>query len=169
MNYFELFEIPISLKVDTGKLAKKYFELQKKFHPDYYGNASDAIQAEILEKAARINKGFKVLKDPYETIKYVLMQKGLLEEEEKYPLPNDFLMEMMELNEQLAEAMMDGGENLPLIKDRLADAENEIYQPVKSIIENYKEGITTQAELLQVKEYYYKKKYLNRLKEQAHL
>ena len=31
-----------------------------------------------------------------------LQLKGLLEEEEKYPLPPDFLMEVMELNENLS-------------------------------------------------------------------
>lgn len=166
MNYFELFEIPVSLKVDAGKLAKKYFELQKKFHPDYYSKESPEVQAAILEKVAQINKAFKTFKNPDETIRYVLMEKGLLEEEEKYQLPPEFLMEMMDLNEQLAEATLDGGENLLLIIDGLAGTETEIYLPVKAIVENYKEGITSTAELLQVKEYYYKKKYLNRIKEQ---
>ena len=169
MNYFELFEIPVSLKVDAGSLAKKYFELQKKFHPDYYSNESTEVQAAILEKVAQINKAFKTFKNPDEIIKYVLMEKELLEEEEKYQLPPDFLMEMMDLNEQLADAAMDGGENLLLIKEGLADTEAEIYLPVKLIIENYKEGITSTEELLKVKEYYYKKKYLNRLKQQANL
>lgn len=166
MKYFELFGIPISLKVEKASLAKKYFELQKKFHPDYFSQESEAVQADMLEKAALINKAFKTFQNPDEVIKYVLMEKGLLAEEEKYPLPPDFLMEMMTLNEQLAEASMEGGENLPLIKAGIEDTENEIYLPVQTIIENYKEGVTTTEELLKVKEYYYKKKYLNRLKEQ---
>lgn len=166
MDYFELFEIPVSLKVDISGLAQKYFALQKKYHPDYHSQESDVQQAEILQKAAAINKAFKTFKNPDETIKYVLKQKGLLEEEEKYQLPPDFLMEMMELNEQLADASLDGSGNLPLIKAGIENVENEIYLPVQSIIENYKEGITSTEELLKVKEYYYKKKYLNRLKEQ---
>jgi molecular chaperone HscB len=44
--------------------------------------------------------------------------------------------------------------------------EKELYEPVQNIIENYKEGITTQKELLQVKDYYFKKKYLQRLYQQ---
>lgn len=166
MNYFELFEMPVKLKVNGAALAKKYFELQKKYHPDYFSNASDEVQADVLEKAAQINKAFKTFKSPDETIKYVLMQKGLLEEEEKYQLPPDFLMEMMELNEQLAEAAFDGDDGLAPVKHSMENAEKEIYLPVQSIIENYKEGETGEAELLKVKEYYYKKKYLNRLKEQ---
>lgn len=166
MNYFELFEMPVSLKVDAAALAKKYFELQKKYHPDYYSTASNEVQAEVLEKVAHINRAFKTFKNPDETIKYVLIQKGLLEEEEKYQLPPDFLMEMMELNEALAEAAFGDAGSLDEIKMSMENAEKEIYLPVQSIIENYKDGDTSEAALLKVKEYYYKKKYLNRLKEQ---
>lgn len=166
MEYFDLFDIPVSLKINTTTLAKKYFALQKKYHPDYYSGAGEDVQAEVLEKAAQVNKAFKTFKNPDETIKYVLLQKGLLEEEEKYQLPNDFLMEMLELNEKLAEAAFEGDENVATIKESLNSAEAEMYKPVQSIIENYKEGITTREDLLRVKEYYYKKKYLNRLKEQ---
>lgn len=167
MNYFELFEIPVSLKVNATALVKKYFELQKKFHPDYYSNESATVQAEVLEKVAQINKAFKTFKNTDDTIKYVLMQKGLLEEEEKYQLPADFLMEMMDLNEAVADAAMEGDSVLETIKQKMQTAEEESYLPVKAIIENYQEGITPESALLQVKEYYYKKKYLNRLKEQV--
>src|SRR6187401_1710229 len=96
MTYFELFELPVRLKVDKAALTKKYFELQKKYHPDFFSNASEEEQAEVLEKSSLVNKAYKTFQNADETIKYVLMQKGLLEEEEKYQLPPDFLMEMLE-------------------------------------------------------------------------
>jgi molecular chaperone HscB len=49
---------------------------------------------------------------------------------------------------------------------KVDNIEYEIYEPVKEIIENYQDGITTEKELLQVKEYYFKKKYLDRIKKQ---
>ena len=92
----------------------------------------------------------------------MLQLKGLLEEEEKYQLPPDFLMEVLEINEQLMDT-----ENDPDLKSGLqlaiAELQLAIYAPVKDIIESYEDGITTEKELLQVKEYYYKKKYLNRI------
>jgi molecular chaperone HscB len=90
--------------------------------------------------------------------------KGLLEEEEKYQLPPDFLMEMMELNEQMMDAKMgDDAETTAKLKQTIAGVEDEIYQPVKSIVAGYEEGKTTNEDLLKVKEYYYKKKYLSRI------
>jgi molecular chaperone HscB len=153
MNYFELFDIPVSLKVGKNSLAQKYFELQKKYHPDFFTQATEYEQANALEKSSEINKALKVLKNEMETIKYVLQLKSLLEEEEKYQLPPAFLMEVMELNEELSENSA----------QQITNLEAEIYTPVKDIIENFKDSTATTEELLQVKEYYYKKKYLQRI------
>ena len=164
MTYFELFELPVRLKVDKAALTKKYFELQKKYHPDFFSNASEEEQADVLEKSSLVNKAYKTFQNADETIKYVLMQKGLLEEEEKYQLPPDFLMEMLELNEGISDAKIeDDAEKISDFKNQIASITNEIYEPVEQIVEGYKEGATTEKELLQVKEYYYKQKYLNRI------
>ena len=48
----------------------------------------------------------------------------------------------------------------------LQNLQKEIYAPVQTIIENYNDDLATEKELLQVKEYYYKKKYLHRLLQQ---
>src|SRR5436190_623240 len=101
MNYFELFDIPMSLQVDKTELSKKYFELQKKYHPDFFSNAEEEKHMFALERSSMVNKEYKTFSDPDETIKYVLQIKNLLQEEEKYELPADFLTEMMELNEDL--------------------------------------------------------------------
>ncbi len=155
MNYFELFDIPVSLQVNKSILAQKYFELQKKFHPDFFTQATEYEQAEALETSSQINKALKTLKNEDETIKYVLQLKGLLEEEEKYQLPPDFLMEVMELNENLS------ANSTGLINN----FEKDIYAGVKDIIENYNDAAITTENLLKVKEYYFKKKYLQRILE----
>ena len=157
MNYFELFGLPVSLHPDRSLIAKKYFELQKQYHPDFYTNADEEEQREVLEISSMINKGLKVLQQPQETIKYVLHLKGLLEEEEKYQLPPDFLMEMMELNEKLHET------DRADFKTEVNELEDALYNEVKDIIEIYDDSSITTEDLLKVKEYYFKKKYLHRI------
>ena len=152
MNYFELFEIPVSLIVNKNILAKKYFELQKKYHPDFFTLATEYEQQEALEISSQTNKALKILKNADETIKYVLQLKGLIQDDEKYQLPPAFLMEVMELNETLDENTA----------QEIARLEASIYGPVQEIIENFTSQ-TTNEELLKVKEYYYKKKYLQRI------
>ena len=84
---------------------------------------------------------------------YVLQLKELLEEEEKYQLPPAFLMEMMELNEELSQ-------NSAV---QIQELENQLYTDVQPIIENYDDATVTIPNLLKLKEYYYKKKYLQRI------
>jgi molecular chaperone HscB len=161
MNYFELYNIPVSLQPDQTIVKQRFYELSRQYHPDLHSMAEDDAQAEILEKASQVNMAYKVLVHPDETIKYVLQLKGLLEEEEKYQLSPDFLMEVLELNEQA----MDVSEQADI--DRLTQTihefQKQIYEPVETIVAGYKEDTTTEKELLQVKEYYYRKKYLDRI------
>jgi molecular chaperone HscB len=162
MNYFELFDIPVQLRVDAARLAPRFFELSRKFHPDYFVNEAPEVQQEALDNSAMLNRAWKTFQQPDETIKYVLQLKGLLEDEEKYKLPPDFLMEMMDINEQLA----DGTSSKEAVTATIANIQNEIYGPVKEIVEGAPELDLSEEKLLQVKEYYFKKKYLERIREQ---
>jgi len=167
MNYFELFDMTVQLKPDKQSLSRKFFELSRKHHPDYFVNETAEVRAEVLERSALLNKAFKTFRDDDETIKYVLQWKGLLEEEEKYQLPPDFLMKVLEINEALMDIEMNEDKSgIPNLESRIKQLQEKIYEPVKEIIEHYQEGVTTEEELLQVKEYYYKKKYLDRIKQQ---
>lgn len=164
MNYFELFELPVNLKPEKVHVKKKFYELSRQYHPDFFTNEDEEAQAEALEKSSLVNKAFKTFQNEDETIKYVLQIKGLLEEEEKFQLPNDFLMEMMDLNESVMDAEIEGNAGqMAAVEGQIEQFKNEIYEPVQQIVEDYKEGVTTEKELLQVKTYYYKKKYLNRI------
>lgn len=162
MNYFEIFQIPMALKVNKEELKSRYFELSRKYHPDYFANGSEQEQEAALENSSLLNKAFKTFQHPDETIKYVLTLKGLLQEEEKYELPPSFLMEVMEINEQLME--MDNEDEKAGLISTINELEKQFYEPVKEMVEHYQEGITSKEALLQVKEYYYKKKYLDRIK-----
>jgi len=149
MNYFELFEIPVSLDINKNALSKKYFELQRKYHPDFFTQSTEEEKAVALEKSSIINKAFKILQDEDERTKYLLQIKGLLKEDEKYQLPPEFLMEMMELNETSSE--------------EATKYSDDLYREVKVIIEHYNDTAATNETLLKLKEYYYKKKYLQRI------
>ena len=162
MNYFELFEIPVSLIVDQSKLSTQYFALQKKYQPGFFTNADKEEQAEVLEQSSMINKGFNILKDPDNTIKYVLQIKGLLKEEEKYELPPDFLIEMKELNEAL---MDDDILIIEEVETKIFQLQKSLYHEVQQTIEGYSDDTIAEAQLLQVKDYYFKKKYLKRILE----
>jgi len=153
MNYFEIFGIPVAPSVDRSLLSKKYIELQKKNHPDFFTNASEEEQDAALFQSSQINQGLKIFQHEDETIKYFLKLKGFITDDEKYQLPSDFLMEMMELNEDLS------SQSAKQIEALCTTLHNE----VKPLIDQYVEDITPETSLLKLKEYYYKKKYLQRI------
>ena len=148
MNHFELFDIPVSFFPDTALVSKKYLMLQKKFHPDFFANSSEAEQAEALALSSAANKALRVLKDQTLLIPYILEINEVLVPDEKYQLPPSFLMEVMDLNEQVMEV------------------EDDIFEPIKGLLESYQVGVTPKEALLQVKDYYFKKKYLDRIADQ---
>ena len=142
-------------------LAQKYIALQKKYHPDFFANGTEHEQEQALEISSQLNKALKVLKNQDQTIKYVLQLKNLLEEEEKYQLPSDFLMEMMELNEAWMEA--DDEASKQSILSQIKAIQDEILEPIKDFLEMDQIDTISQEAMLQIKEYYYKKKYLDRI------
>ena len=157
MNYFELFGLPQAPSVDRSLLARKYFELQKEHHPDFFTQAMDTEKEDALEQSAHINKAFNIFQNKEQTIEYFLQTVGLIEADEKYNLPPDFLMEMMEINEALTEESED------IVTKRVEGYESELWEDIKLVIENYQADATNESSLLKLKEYYYKKKYLKRI------
>lgn len=162
MDYFELFDIPVSLVVDKNLLQQRFYALSKKYHPDFFSLANENEKAAALEQSSYLNMAYKTLSNEDTRIAYVLKLKNIYKEDEKYILPTDFLMEMMELNEQLTEDNKNQTKNSEL---KIMNLKKRLYESVKNILENYKEGVTTEKELLQIKKYYYKKKYIDRILE----
>lgn len=156
MNYFELFGLEAAPKVDKSVLNKKYIQLQRQHHPDFQARLSGAELMAAETHAAMINKAYQTLTDEQSTIQYFLMEQGVIREDEKFELPADFLMEMMELNEALEE--MDATQFQQEI-DRLGIALKKTVEPAL-----HKTVLAICAEELQaLKLYYYKKKYLDRI------
>ena len=161
MNYFALFGLPIGFQVDTNKLRAAFMDIQRASHPDKFAQSNSFEQEEALERSALANKGFSLLSNKDQILPYVLELKGLITPDEKFALSPDFLMEMMELNE----AWMDADDETARknILEQIKAIENEILEPIKSYLEMDQIDSIAQETMLQIKEYYYKKKYLDRI------
>jgi len=165
MNYFELFGLEPAPVVDKSKLSVKYFELQKQNHPDllqkqnhpdFFLQDSEAEKEEALEVSANINKAFNIFRNEIKTLEYFLEYKGLIKDGEKFELPQDFLMEMMELNESFDEKDNES------ITAELSEINQQLSAEVKPILANtalYNDV----PSLEKLKEWYYKQKYLQRI------
>ncbi|MEL6275153.1 MAG: Fe-S protein assembly co-chaperone HscB [Bacteroidota bacterium] len=166
MNYFEFFALPISPKVDQAVLKRKFYENSRRFHPDFFTLESDDDQAEALEKSTYNNEAFQTLKDDDRRLKYLLDLKGALAEEGKNQVPQDFLFQVMEVNEALME--LEFGED-PNLKEKtlqtIESLEQDLTKSVQSVLEDYDDEMVTEAELNQLRDYYLKRRYLLRIRE----
>ena len=171
MNYFDLYEIAISFNPSQDVIKQKFYALSKKYHPDFYINESQEKQEEILTLSTLNNKAYQVLKDDQKRLHYILALKGHLVEGENYSLPQSFLMEMMDINE----ALMELGLETDSIK--LADLTTQIYEIENSLTSTLNaltaafdktdehDEAARDASLKAIKDLYYRKKYLHRIKE----
>lgn len=137
-NYFEVFDLPSKLQVDTESLEKQFYTLSRKLHPDRFASKPMAEQEAALAQSSLLNDAYRTLKDPILRTQYLLKLQGVeLEEQSKAAtdaaratgeqkkqiVPPELLEEVFELNMQLQEmrAAKKMGEDEPeLRRDLLA-------------------------------------------------
>ena len=103
-NHFELFALPEHYRLDRKDLDARYRELQRTAHPDRFASASDQERRLSVQRAAQINEAFETLKDPLKRGQYLLALRGhAIEDQQQTHQDPEFLMQQIELREQLAE------------------------------------------------------------------
>lgn len=168
MNYFELYELPVSFALDEAALKRKFYELSKRYHPDFYINETPEKQAEVLELSTLTNKAYQVLSDLQKRIEYILGLKGLLSENEQYQLPQEFLMEMMEVNEALMDLEFENDSTLlNQITEKIAAMEQDLFAELQDATRKFDIATTdAQQEIVKkIKDIWYRQKYLLRIRE----
>ena len=164
MDFFQFYDLPITFLLDEKALKQKYYALSRKFHPDFYTNEDAAKQQEILEQSTLNTRAYKTLSDFDERVKYILELKGEMNEGDKQNIPNDFLMEMMDINESVMDLKTDfDAEKYAQTVAEVRQMQTDLYADVKPVLENYKDIAATPEDLQKVKEFYLKKRYLLRL------
>ena len=126
-NYFEIFGLPIDFNVDSDQLAERYRELQKELHPDRFASGTDQEKRLSMQWSALVNTGRETLQAPLPRAIYMLELRGLTVDHNPR-LPPEFLMQQIELREELEEleessAPLDG---LDKFKARLNGTLNEL-------------------------------------------
>jgi molecular chaperone HscB len=166
-NYFELYGIPVSFHPDQAAVKSKFYELSRLYHPDRFAQTGGAELAEALRMASVNNEAYKTLKSGDATMAYILRINNLLEDEEKYALPPAFLMEMMDINEAISDY-----ESAPENDDARQMAVNSLNEQLELwndatilLIARFDKGEKDNDLLLEIKDQYFRKKYLLRIKE----
>ena len=145
-DYFAFYGLPESFLPDEAALKRLYYAKSRETHPDFHATSPAENQAEMLR------------------------QHGLLEEGKQGQLPPDFLMDMMDLNEQLMELEMapDAAAQAPVAAE-VANLAATLDAGIQPVLAGYEQlpADHRPAALQQICTYYLKKRYLLRIQQQV--
>ncbi|HEA26230.1 MAG TPA: Fe-S protein assembly co-chaperone HscB [Ectothiorhodospiraceae bacterium] len=122
-NHFELFGLPVQFELDIGSIAQRYRELQRATHPDQFASGTEQEQRLAVQQAAQVNDAYQTIKSPLKRAQYLLQLKGNPLDETDTQMDMGFLMQQMEMREEL--------ENVPNTDDPFA-ALDKIRSELKS-------------------------------------
>ena len=106
---FDTLGIAPAFDLDLKAVEKQYRELARVLHPDRHVTGSPADRRLSLGKAVEVNEAWRLVRDPIRRAEALLRRYGAHLEEGKEPkAAPEFLMEMMEQREALAEARARG-------------------------------------------------------------
>ncbi|CAL4043995.1 Co-chaperone protein HscB [Buchnera aphidicola (Tetraneura ulmi)] len=101
-NYFDIFNLPISFQIDIKILTERFYNLQKKYHPDFHIYEDKKTKINIINKSIKINHAYQVLIDPIKRAEYLIYLNNLILKKEKNNKYNlDFLKKHIKLCEEL--------------------------------------------------------------------
>jgi molecular chaperone HscB len=92
--------------LDLGAAEIRHRELSRTLHPDRHAGKPAAERRQALSLAIEVNDALRVLKDPVRRAEALLERNGvrLSEEGKEPPAAPDFLMDVLELREELSAA-----------------------------------------------------------------
>ena len=130
-DYFAFLGLPRKLLIDPQDLERRFRDLSRKFHPDYFYNATSAERLASLERSSYLNDAYRSLKNPVSRIEHLLAIEGLpsaRSEEGTAKVPPSLLEEVFALNEELDEIRerREAGEDPVKLLARLANARKPI-------------------------------------------
>src|SRR3954466_2367662 len=105
-DYFSFLGLPRQLNIDAQELESRFRDLSRKFHPDYYYNASPQERLASLERSSYLNDAYRALKNPIARVEHLLAIEGLppaKSEDGTAKVPPSLLEEVFALNEELDE------------------------------------------------------------------
>lgn len=165
VNYFELFQLPVSFEVDLNALSERYRSLQSSIHPDKFANAGDLERRLSVQQSARINDAFQTLKNPLRRARYLLQLNGIdLDADIDTRMDSQFLMRQMEFRESL-EAVKSSANPAERVKAINADIDASIDDIIQKLKKLFTGG--SAQDLTAARDFVRRLQFMIRLQEEA--
>ena len=104
-NFFELFGLKNTYKLDANTLETYYRAIQSASHPDRFVTATSTEKLHSMQIATLANEAYLILKNPANRAKYCLALQNIdAVNESNTSMPADFLMQQMDWREAIEDA-----------------------------------------------------------------
>ncbi|KAM9178899.1 iron-sulfur cluster co-chaperone protein HscB isoform 1-T1 [Mergus octosetaceus] len=104
-DLFRLMDCDRSFRLDVQRLQRRFRSLQRALHPDRFGQRPPKEQHYSEQHSSLVNKAYQTLLNPLSRGLYLLELNGVEPAQETdCDADSEFLMEIMEINEKLAES-----------------------------------------------------------------
>ena len=164
-DYFTIFGLPRRYRLDEQELHKRFLNLTREIHPDRFATSSPETIDLTMRLAAQINEAHEVLKDPVLRAEYLLQRAGGKRPSDDKSAPGEMLTEVMELREQIEEAVsQDDRTTLHELRRRVDDMAAEVWETVASLADAVADGPEEQ-DLQELRAYLNGIKYVRNLQE----
>jgi molecular chaperone HscB len=142
-DFFSVFGLERRLAIDVAALQRRFYELSRRWHPDFHQAAPPDEQARVLAESARVNAAYRALRDPLARVEYLIRLEEGRETKEgavvKPKAPPELLAEMFEIQEALEEARAGALDNATraslsaqreALRARMAETEDRVTGPL---------------------------------------
>jgi molecular chaperone HscB len=119
-DLFAVLGLPARYAVDLAAAEAAYKDLSRQVHPDRFATADPRARRASLARTVQLNQAWRTIKDPVARAEYLLTRAGI-DIAGKQPTPGSeekrtvevgappaFLLEILELNDELAAARQEG-------------------------------------------------------------
>jgi len=107
MNAFALLGLDARYDLDPALIERAFFDKTKELHPDRHAGAPASERVAVLARSRALNDAYQIVKRPVARAEYLLEQAGVTIGDNEQ-LDPAFLMEILEMREELAEARVAG-------------------------------------------------------------
>ncbi|XP_063980371.1 iron-sulfur cluster co-chaperone protein HscB [Diachasmimorpha longicaudata] len=115
LDYFDILGVKRDYDVADKEVQRKYRALQNLLHPDRFGYKTEREKQYSDNLSSLLNKAYATLANPLDRGLYLLSLNNLSISEETTNMDPEFLMEIMERNEEVQDASKDKEKIVQLI------------------------------------------------------
>ena len=145
-NDFELFNLPLSFKLNRPLLDDRWKNLQRSVHPDKFSMQDVATQRVAMQYSVRVNEAYQRLKNPLKRASYLCELHGAsIQAEVNTHMPAEFLLQQMQWREKLEEASSIS--DIGMLQEEVLKAKEAAFLKCENFLDNEKDWLSASEEV----------------------